>query len=297
MPARGTATNRQLRTNAGLASGRRAASGRLNIDGSGGGGGGADLTPVTSLPPPGSADPTKMYHLSKDDFTYILNNAGTALVPIHLPGWSRNDGANDDEWEGSNVDPPAGWTWDNQDTTTVNTNNTYKSNILLIKSNTANKLAALYKNVPASPTGKTFYCLFQWAADNKSTVGNSAVGMVARNNSNGRLIFYYLLNSGVSPLLVITRWADSSTPGITAFTAAVTCTFIPGIYGVLGFTYDGTNLIFKYAPQYNGAFENLVSIHTESIAGHLLSFDAFGLGIFNNGSVVTTLLSDWIRVV
>lgn len=42
MPARGTATNRQLATNRGLASGRGTASGRVNVDGSGGGGGGTD---------------------------------------------------------------------------------------------------------------------------------------------------------------------------------------------------------------------------------------------------------------
>lgn len=42
MPARGTATNRQVASNRQPAVGRSAASGRLNVDGSGGGGGGAD---------------------------------------------------------------------------------------------------------------------------------------------------------------------------------------------------------------------------------------------------------------
>jgi len=295
MPARGTATNRQTASNRQNAVGRLAASNRQFVSG-GGGGGGSDLTNVSSLPSPGSASATTTYHLSKDDQLYILNAAGTALIPLHLPGWARRDGANDDEWEGSNVDPPSGWTWDNQDSTTVDTNNQRKSFTVLTKSNTADKLAVLYQNVPASPN-KTYYSLFQWASDNKSSSSNSAVGLIARNNTSGRILFFFLSNSASQPILSVSQWLTSTSPIATVFSASIIPNFIPGMYGVLGMTFDGTSLSFKYSPLYNGAFENFVTVYSETLVAFIAAFDSFGIGIYHHRSVTTTLYSDWLRVV
>lgn len=295
MPARGTATNRQRAVNRGLASNRQRATNRQNVDGSGGGGGGADLTNVSSLPAPGAADSTTIYHLSTDDRCYILNNAGTALVPIDLPGWPRRDGAADEEWEGSNTDPPSGWTWDNQNGTTVNTNNTRKSFITLSRSADAASQTVLYKNVPASPN-KTYYAAIQWASDLNGSGNNTQCGLALRATATGALLIYTMA-ANPTPTLFVSNWSTSTLFNSIAYTETVIPVVGPGSYYVLAFTSDGTNIAFKYSPFHEGGEGNYVTVFTVAIATFLGAFNSYGLSFFKNSGTTSTMFCDWIRVV
>lgn len=250
---------------------------------------------VSSLPSPGSADATAVYHLSKDDRAYILNNAGTAMIPVDLPGWPRRDGAADEEWESTNASPPTGWTWDNQGTTTSNENGTRPSFLVLANSSDAGSHSVLYKNVPASPN-KTYYACLQWASDLAGSGNNCQVGIAARNNTSGRLLVFVLAANPI-PTFFVVRWTTSTSFNAIAFSGTVQPPFIPGSYGVMAFTSDGTNLAFKYSPFHQGGESNYVTIYSEAIATFLTSFDAFGLTILKNSGATNQLFCDWIRVV
>lgn len=250
---------------------------------------------VSSLPAPGAADSTVVYHLSTDDRAYILNNAATAMIPVDLPGWPRRDGSADEEWESADASPPTGWTWDNQGATTSNENGTRKSFLVLTKSTDAGSHSVLYKNVPASPN-KTYYACLQWASDLAGSGNNCQVGIAARNNTSGKLLLFVLAANPV-PTFFVTQWTTSSSFSAISFSGTVQPPFIPGTYGVMAFTSDGTNLAFKYSPFHQGAEQNYVTIYTETIASFLGAFDAYWITMFKNSGTTNQLFCDWIRVV
>lgn len=301
MAARGTATNRALAVNRALSSNRQKASGRLNVlGGGGGGGGGADLTNTATLPAPGSADPTVIYHLTTDDHCYMLNAAGTAMVPVELPGWSRVDGANDQEWEGSNSDPPSGWAYQTQADWAANVNNTRKSCLVLTQSVFSGNFTLLYQTATITTTNKTVYAVLEVVSSAGISNPNGRAGIGIRNSSNGRSVVVYAEYGNISVNLRQTDLVDATT-GTHNFNSAQGMLPMNHPF-VFAISNDGTNLTFKFAPLYGGAFSDLTTIWTETLASFLTQIGGAADQIcymmnMNTSGQTLKIISDWIRVV
>lgn len=255
-----------------------------------------DMIEVSSLPSVGGASATKLYKLSTDDKVYYRNNAGTLWLPVGAPGWPRRDGADDEEWESADANPPTGWTWDNQDSTSDNENGTRKSFLCLTKTVNGAGHCVLYKNVPASPSNKTYYACLQWGSDLAGTSSNQQIGISLRNNTNGKVVLFVVASSA-NPTTYVSHYTTTTAFDSLVFSASVVSTPIPHQYFVLGVTYDGTNLSFKYSPYHGGSEETMTTVYTETVASFLGSFDAYGLTIYKNNGTSNQLYCDWIRVV
>lgn len=294
MPARGTATNRQPASNRQVAVGRRTASGRQNVDGSGGGGGGSSLidSSGSTLGAVPAINTTKQ--LTADNQVYFSD--GINWRPFYNPGFIRYDGANDEEWEGANADPPSGWSYDNQSTATVDVNNVSKSELRMTASNTvSNRGAFLYKSAPASPSNKTYYA--QIALEN---VGSDASygGIFVRNNSNGRLFSIAIgPSSGNGTLfgVVVQKNTNSSTFSANAL-ATSQLSFGVNTSVVLAMVNDGTNITFKWGPFFGGKQTDLFTVYSEAIATFIGSWDQIGYFLQAGGTGGMTLISDWFRI-
>ena len=258
----------------------------LSLSGSSSGGG---ITAVSSLGSAGGAINPKF--LTTDNHLYI--NDGTLWHPTDAPGWPRRDGADDEEWESNDANPPTGWTWDNQDSTADNENGTRKSHLVLDKSVNGSGQSVIYKAVPAS-SNKTYYAALQWGSDLAGSGNNCQVGIAARS-SGGKLLICTVAGNP-TPTLFVARWDTSTSFNTISFTASIVPHIVPGQTFVLAFTSDGTNLSFKYSPHYGGGEETLKTVYSEAIATHLGTFNQFGLSIFKNSGTTNSLYCDWLRV-
>jgi hypothetical protein len=231
--------------------------------------------------------------LTADGQIYFSN--GTNWYPFAYPGWPRRDGTDDEEWESADANPPTGWTWDNQASTTDNENGTRSSFLVLTKPTDQNGHSVLYKNVPASPNNKTYMGCFQVASDLTSLGNNHQAGLALRNNTNGRIVAFTVA-SAPNLTLFVANWTTTISFSTTPFTATGIPLIGYGDYIVLGIQFDGTNLSFRYSSYAGGAESNFVQVFTATVASFLTSFDAWGITIFKNAGTLNTSFCDWLRV-
>lgn len=253
---------------------------------------------VNSLGNPASANPNKLYRLTKDNQIYYVNSS-TLWVPMEAPGWPRRDGADDDEFEGTNSDPPSGWTWEGQNSTVVDTNNNRKSSLILTKTvGDGANIGNLYKAV-SGLSSKRFYALCHYLSDMTSTIYQHRIMTAIRNSSNGKLMYFMFTNdpTGNKLSLYVQRWTAWNNYTSTAYTPYLIRTFVQPMAIVLSIRGDGTNIIFEYAPYRDGGENTFITIYSETIANFIGSMDQISVASYFGGGTTHKVYFDWARVI
>lgn len=226
---------------------------------------------------------------------------GTLWRPTNFPGWPRRDGASDEEWEGTNADPPSGYSWDNQDSTAVNVNNTIPSRIVLTRTtnNTSSQITALYKTATVTTTNKRLYANIIATSALQSGDNGYYAGLVARNSSNGKIVFFFIgWDSAYQWNVGVQNWTSSTSFSATVLDQVnVNLVTVPSCPVVLSIASDGTNLTFSYAPLVGGVEGMWLQVATATLGSFIGTWDQIGYGVRKSlGSTDMKVYSDWLRL-
>lgn len=224
------------------------------------------------------------------------------MVPVELPGWSRVDGANDQEWEGSNADPPTGWAYQTQADWAANVNSSKKSSLVLTQSVNSGNFTLLYQTATITTTNKTVYSVLEVVSSLGVASANGRAGIGIRNSSNGRSVVLYIEYGDGFVRFRTTDLVDATTGTHNMNTAQAM--FPLNHPFVLMIANDGTNLTFKAGPLYGGGFADAptATFATETLASFLTQIGGSADQIcymmnMNTSGQTLKIISDWIRVV
>lgn len=259
-----------------------------------------DIINVSSLPSPSSASLNYLYNLSKDDKLYYVNQAQTLWLPVESPGWPRANGTDDDDFEGTNADPPTGWTWENQDSIVVDCNNALKSHLVLSKSVAGSNVSSLYKTVSGLDTGTRFSLKVNLNTQTAEDVYECRCFIGLRESSTGKLVVMWMENSTATPYpptFKTDKWTNYSTFFSNGIIGGYE--WIPHAYPIiLSVRYTGGNFEFSWACYYGGTSLVYSLFHSYANSSFMTTVDQACFGIFLSSatsSKKTTTFFDWAR--
>jgi hypothetical protein len=204
----------------------------------GGGGGGATVTTIGALP--GTCSDGTTFNFTNSLYSVVCDPANTfnyffSTYPVTPP-------------------PSAGWSWDNQESATIDSTNGYE--YLFCPRSGLGHVSVRHRAVPATPYFISAGFLWNMASEPPGgTISSRDVrgGLFFREAASGKLIaFHFGLNS-TTYTLETRRWTNSTTASTTHATSGTTNQNILAVLGTkspfwIGVSDDGvTNLKFFWS--------------------------------------------------